>query len=145
MNPVSDLLLGCGLGALLAACISAPFLAPWSIRVRYLAAAPMVDPWFGLAPAPLLEMRVVTLTSVESDHGRVVLVVDGLGTGRARRSTRLNLGSCAPFIVARFDGWAALHTPLLVVIEEDRRVSLYGPHGAIAELVVAEQRRGNAR
>jgi len=138
VNPVSELLLGCGLGALLAACIGAPFLAPWSIRVRYLAYTPMVDPWIGLAPVPALEMRVVTLASVEANRGQVVLAVDELSTGRTRHRTKLSREVCAPCIVAELDGWAVLRTPLLMVMEEDCRVHLYGPRSEIADLVLAE-------
>jgi hypothetical protein len=120
----------------MAAWVSAPFLAPWPVRVRFLAATPMVDPWTGIAPAERLHMRAVTLESVEAERGQVDLVVDGLGAHCRLRSRE----SCAPFVVAELDGWSASHMPLLMVIEEDRGVDLYGPHSSVTDFVLTGEK-----
>jgi len=135
---MSNFLIGGALGALVAAFISAPFVAPWRFRVRYLASAPMADPWLGLAPAPGMQTRAVTLTSVRAARGVVELAVNELGTGRISRRTTLTCESCPPCVIAELDGWATLGTPLLLVTEEDHGVHLYGPHRDVADLVLAE-------
>jgi hypothetical protein len=130
---MSNFLIGCALGVLVAGAIAASLLAPWPIRVRLLAAAQSADPWLGLCGTPRLDMRAVTLAEVEAGQGRVELVVDEVGTGRRARRTGLIRQVAAPFIVAELDGWSALHTPLLMIIDEDRSVQLHGPHGAVAD------------
>jgi hypothetical protein len=140
VNAVSNFLLGCGLGALLVACISVPFLAPWPIRVRYLAATPLVDPWIGLTPEPRFQMRAVTLASVEADQGQVELTVDELGARHHARSIVLTREACAPGVVAELDGWSASNTPLLMVIEEDGSVHLFGPRTAVTNLALAGEK-----
>ena len=137
---MANFLIGCALGALVAAFISAPFLAPWPVRVRYLAAAPTADPWMGLAPAPGMQMRAVTVAAVDCERGDVELTLEEIDTGRGPRRRMLMCGSCSASVVAGLDGWAVQRTPLLVVIDERRGVSLYGPDREVTDLVLAEGR-----
>ena len=125
-------LIGCALGAFVAACIGAPFLLPWPLRVRYLVTAPMTDPWTGLGPGPRLDMRAVRLCAVESDHGEVELTFDEIDTGHRPRIT-LASQECAPAALAKFDGWMVLRTTLLMIVDHGY-AHVYGPDGAVTTL-----------
>lgn len=125
-------LLGCALGALIAVAIVAPLVAPWPIRMRYLATAPMTDPWSGLALAPGLEMRAVRLSTLECREGDVEISVEEIDTDRTCRVT-LERAACAPAAVAKLDGWLALGAPLLMMTDHGQ-VHVYGPDGAVTNL-----------
>jgi len=126
-------LIGCGLGALVVVCVGVPFLAPWSIRVRYLVNAQVADPVFGLAPLPRLVLREVKISAVRPVLGHVELEVEERGT-RWGRHTLLTRDACGPGLVARLDGWSTLHTPLLLIVDEDGQTHLYGPDGSVTNL-----------
>jgi hypothetical protein len=130
--------IGCALGALVAASIGSPFLLPWSLRVRYLAVAPMTDPWTGLGLAPRLDLRPVRLSAVESEHGDVELVFEEIGTGHQSRIA-LARSACAPSALAKLDGWMALRTTLLMVMDHGH-AHVYGPDGAVTNLTLASER-----
>ncbi|MGO9873092.1 MAG: hypothetical protein ACLPVY_04760 [Acidimicrobiia bacterium] len=129
-------LFGCSVGALIAACASAPFLVPWPLRVRYLVTAPMTDPWFGLGPVPLLDMRAVLLCSVEREGRDVELVFAEIDTGH---NVGITLRSAyLPGAVAQLDGWMARRTPLLLI--NDGHAHVYGPDGAVTDLTFAREK-----
>jgi hypothetical protein len=130
--------LGCALGALLAVTIAAPLLAPWRIRVRYLATAPMTDPWTGLGLAPRLDMRVVRLSALECREGDVEITVEELDTDRTSHFTLARAG-CAPAAVAKLDGWMALRTPLLMITDHGH-VCVSGPDGAVTNLSLTREK-----
>ena len=48
----------------------------------------------------------------------------------AVRAMVLSRDGCVPSVVARIDGWSALHTPLLLIVDQAGGVHLYGPDGA---------------
>lgn len=125
-------LLGCAVGAAVAACIAAPLLLPWPVRVRYLVNAQTVDPLLGLGPIPRLNLRAVTVASVVVDNGRVDLTLEEVDVVRA---TVLSREGCLPSDVARLDGWSAVDTPLLMIVDEEAdaagRVHVYGPDGSV--------------
>jgi hypothetical protein len=132
---MTNFLIGCVLGVFLVVCVGIPFLAPWPMRVRYLVDAQYADPVLGFAPVPRLAIGVVTLTAVRADGGHVDLVVDETGAGVSGHGGRvLSRDACAAAVVARLDGWSALHTALLLIIDEKHRVHLYGPDGSITDL-----------
>ena len=133
---MSNFVIGSTLGALVVLCIALPFVGPWSIRVRYLATAPLVDPWLGLGAAPRFQMRMVFLAGVVARDGRVELTVDERARGRDAQP-EVFTRECSPAVVAQLDGWSAVHTPLLMVIEEDGRVHLYGPRSSVTDLIPA--------
>lgn len=135
---MSTFVIGCALGALIAACISAPFLLPWPMRVHYLVAAPMTDPWTGLGLAPRLDMRAVKLRAVESHHGDLELALDDLDTGQSSRVTIAN-SACVPSVVSKLDGWMALRTTLLMIMDHGD-AHLYGPDGAVTNLNLAREK-----
>jgi hypothetical protein len=125
-------LIGCSIGVLAAACIGAPFLLPWSLRVRYLAAAPMTDPVLGLAPGLRVEMRAVRLSAVECHRGELELVVHDLADPSTGRVT-LAASTYTPGALAKLDAWLALRTPLLMLIDPEG-VAVHGPDGALNNL-----------
>jgi hypothetical protein len=125
---------GCALGALIAACIGAPFLAPWPVRLRYLLTAQVADPVLGLGPAVRLSLREVTLTAVEADRGHVELALAETGPGCAARPETLTRDDCPPSVIAQLDGWLATRTPLLRIADDDDEIQLYGPDGAVLHL-----------
>ena len=132
---MSHFLLGCALGAAIAASVGVPLFAPWPFRVRYLATAQTIDPLLGFGPTPRLATRAVTVVSVEAVDGHVQLELADLGSGRDTRRTTLSRRACTPAVVAELDGWATLREPLLMIIDEDRSVHLYGPKGAVTDLL----------
>ena len=137
---MSHFLIGFAIGGAIVACIGVPLIAPWSIRVRYLAAAPAFDPWFGLdlGMTPRLDIRPVKLVSVESNHGGVDLAVEDLdGDPRSRRT--LARTSCPTHAVAELDGWMALRTPLLMIVDREL-VHVYGPDRAVTNLSFVKER-----
>jgi hypothetical protein len=136
MSVVSQVVIACAVFGLVAASISAPFLLPWSLRVRYLVDAPWTDPFLGLGPAPRLEMRAVTLSALDIRHGDVEVGFDEIG-GRRTSVIRFDRSGCAPGVIARFDGWMALRTPLLVMMWDRGQVHIYGPDDEVTELTIA--------
>jgi hypothetical protein len=133
------LLLGCVLGFLFVGCIAAPFVAPWRVRVRDLVNAQVADPVLGLGPARGVSLSEVTVTLVDAERGHVDLVVDearGRGAPRRRAFTR---EACSASMVAQLDGWSAIHTPLLLVVDESGDTHLYGPEGAVTHLHRAQE------
>lgn len=130
--------LGCAIGALIAAAVAAPLFAPWSFRVRYLVAAPTTDPWHGLGLTPRLEMRAVRLSAFECHDGDVELVADEVDTDRTTRITLVRQG-CTPALVAKLDAWMALRTPLLMITDHGH-VHVYGPDGAVTNLSLAGEK-----
>jgi hypothetical protein len=132
---MSNFLIGSALGALVVLCIALPFVGPWPLRVRFLATAPLVDPWLGLAVAPRFQMRMVTLEAVEARDGHVELTVDEPARGRDAQPAVFAREGCSPALVAQLEGWSAVHTSLLLAIEEDGHVHLYGPRASVTDLV----------
>ena len=130
--------IGCTLGAAIIAAIGAPFLAPWPFRVRYLANAQNVDPLLGLGPVPRLDMRVIRLESVEVAAGHLELGLVEEGGRRATSRATVSRPEFAAGEVAKLDGWMAAHTPLLVVIDEDHSVHLFGPDASVTDLTVTK-------
>jgi len=135
MSVLSQVVIACAVCGLVAASISAPFLLPWSLRVRYLVNAPWTDPFLGLGPAPRLEMRAVTLSALEIHHGDIEVAFDEIG-GRRMSVIRFDRSGCAPWVVATLDGWMALRTPLLMMTDRGQ-VHIYGPRDAVTELTIA--------
>jgi hypothetical protein len=137
---MSHFLIGFAIGGAIAACIAVPLVAPWSFRVRYLATAQAFDPWHGLdlGLTPRLDMRAVKLVSVEAKHGGVELAVEDLDGDRASRRT-LARTSCPPHAVAELDGWMALRTPLLLMVDGEL-VHVYGPESAVTNLSFVKER-----
>ena len=125
-------LLGCAIGASIAAVVAVPLVAPWPVRLRYLLTAPATDPFHWLAPTPRLEMRAVRLTEFDCHDGDVDLIADEVDADRATRITLEHRG-CTPAAVAKLDGWMTLETPLLMMTEHGK-VHLYGPDGAVTNL-----------
>ena len=126
-------LLGCLIGAALCAAVAVPLLLPWPARVRYLVNANTIDPLLGFGPAPRVSMRVVVVDAVDACGGRLELV---LGDGMTERRSHFEVPGCVPARVAILDGWSALRTPLLLMADEEGRQHLYGPSGAVTDLVV---------
>jgi hypothetical protein len=137
---MSDFIVGCALGFLCVGCIAAPFVAPWRIRVRYLVAAQVADPVFGVGPPRDVTLREVQLTHVDAEGGHVDLVVEEAGVAPASRRRALTRESCAPSVVAKLDGWSTTHEPLLMVVDESGDIHLYGPDGAVTYLSRAEEK-----
>jgi hypothetical protein len=137
---MSHFLIGCAIGGAIVACIGGPLIAPWSVRVRYLAAAPAFDPWLGadLGLTPRLDMRAVKLVNVEADHGGVELAVEDIDGDHGSRRT-LARTSCPPHAVAELDGWMALRTPLLMIVDREL-VHVYGPESAVTNLSFVKER-----
>jgi hypothetical protein len=135
MSAVTQVAIGCAVCGLVAASIGAPFLLPWSLRVRYLVNAPWTDPFLGLGPAPRLEMRAVTLSGLEIHHCDIEVAFDEIG-GRRTSAIRFDRSGCAPRVVAKFDGWMALRTPLLMILDSGQ-VHIYGPGDVVTELTIA--------
>jgi len=135
---MSTFALGCALGALIAACIGAPFLLPWPMRVRYLVAAPMTDPWTGLGLAPRLDTRAVKLRAIERHNGDLEFALDDLDSGQNSRIT-ITRSAYVPSVLAKLDRWSALGTTLLMIMEHDH-THLYGPDGAVTYLSLAREK-----
>ena len=125
-------LLGCVIGAALCAAVAVPLLLPWPARVRYLANASTIDPLLGFGPAPRLSMRVVVVEAVDVCESRLELV---LADGMTERRSSFEVPRCVPARLAMLDGWSALRTPLLLMADEEGRQHLYGPNGAVTDLV----------
>lgn len=137
---MGEFLLGCALGFLFIGCIAAPFVAPWRIRVRYLVNAQVADPVFGVGPPRDVILSEVQLIVVDTERGRVDLVVEGAGAGPSSRRRALTRESCAPADVAKLDGWSTTNEPLLMVVDECGATHLYGPDGAVTHLSRVEER-----
>jgi hypothetical protein len=127
---VPHFLIGCALGGVIAACIAAPLLAPWRVRVRYLVNAPMTDPLLGLGLTTRAEMRAVTVLGVATNCRHVRVVVGEAGAGCEGRISTLTREACSPAVVAELDEWAARGTPLLMLVDEAGDAHVYGPDGA---------------
>ena len=137
---MSAFFLGCVLGFLFVGCVMMPFVAPWRLRVRYLVAAQVADPVFGVGPPVDVSLREVRVVSVRTEAGHVELVVDEAGAAPVARRRVLARASCAPGELAQLDGWSAAGTPLLMVVDEHCDTHLYGPDGAVTYLTRAEER-----
>jgi hypothetical protein len=136
---MTHFVVGLVVGACVAAGIAAPVILPWRFRVRYLANAPMGDPFLGLGRPPGYVTREVRAAEVEA-HGRHVdLVLDEDFPGHGVRRTVLTSEACPPASVAALDGWMTLRTPLLLIIDEHGAVNLYGPNSAVTEFGLATE------
>jgi hypothetical protein len=135
---MSQFVIGGAIGAFIVGTIGGPFLLPWSLRVRFLVNAPMIDPFLGLGPEPCLDMHAVRLTAVEIHHGDVEVAFDEMGAGRTSVMTCAGAG-CPPAAVAQLDGWMALRTTLLVTMDHGH-VDVYGPGGGVAGLSLSASR-----
>jgi len=126
---VAAFLVGCAIGVVAVLCVAGPVLAPWSLRVRYLATQ-VPDPVLGMGLIPRLHMRVVTLADVFAADGVVeLLVVDDGGAGAG--GCKLSGAACSPGVLARLDGWATLSIPLLMLVDDDGDWQLFGPDGGV--------------
>jgi hypothetical protein len=120
-------LLGVVAGAILALAVGAPLLASWPTRLRWLLAAPAMDPLLGLTSWSGLLMREVTVVEVGT-HGDAVEVTLAEGCGRSPARLRsLVADSITPGVVAQLDGWSAIHLPLLLIIDAAGEAQLCGP------------------
>ena len=137
---MNHFLLGCALGFLFVGCIAAPFVAPWPVRLRYLVAAQVADPVFGLGPPRDVTLQEVHVTHVDADRGHVDLVVEEAGVALASRRRVFSRESCAPADVAKLDGWSTTHEPLLMIVDERGDIHLFGPTGAVTYLNRVEER-----
>jgi hypothetical protein len=97
----------------------------------------MTDPLTGLGAPPGLEIRGMRMVAVNADRGRVEVVVDEIGPGEVPRRATLTREDCPAAAVAQLDGWESLHTPLLVIADEDAQVHMYGPDGAVTDFRLA--------
>ena len=129
---------GCALGGFVVVAIAVPLVAPWRIRVRYLATAPTMDPWTGLGLTPRPDMRVVRLAALESRDGTVEISIEEVDTHRAVRVTLVRT-ACAPAVLAKLDGWMALRTPLLMMAD-DGHFHMYGPDGVVTNLSLVREK-----
>ena len=108
------------------------FLAPWPMRVRL--------PRCGSDDRPVDRARARApprhasgeVGAVESDQGDVELTVDEIDTGRRARRITLASQECAPSTLAKFDGWMALRTTLLMIVDHGY-AHVYGPDGAVTD------------
>jgi len=137
---MSDFLIGGALGFLFVACVAAPFVAPWRMRIRYLVNAQVADPVFGVAPPSDVTMREVHMTWLAAERGHVDLTIDEAGGGPVHRPCAFTRDACPPGVIAMLDGWSATQVPLLLVVDENGHTHLYGPDGAITHLARAEER-----
>jgi hypothetical protein len=137
---MSEFLLGCALGFLFIGCIAAPFVAPWRIRMRYLVAAQVADPVFGVGPPRDITLREVQLAHVRAERGRVELVVEQAGVAPASRRRALTRDSCVPAVVAQLEGWSTTRESLLMVVDENGDIHLHGPDGVVTYLSRVEER-----
>ena len=133
---MDNFLFGCMIGIAAALCIAAPFLLPWHTRVRYLVSVPAIDPRLGTGPLPRHELREVRVAAVETCRGQLELAVEEVGAGHNHRRTALVRDACEPAVIARLDGWAVLDTPLLLIVDDERRAHVYGPDGAVTNLAL---------
>jgi len=82
-------------------------------------------------------MRAVRLCSVERKDCDVELVFAEIDTGH---NVGITLRSVyVPGAVAQLDGWMALRTPLLLIMD-DGHAYVYGPDGAVTDLTFARER-----
>ena len=137
---MNQFVLGCGLGFLFVACIAAPFVAPWRVRLRYLVAAQVADPVFGVGPPRDVTLQEVQVAHVDAERGRVDLVVEEAGVALASRRRAFTRDACAPADIAKLDGWSATHVPLLMVVDERGDTHLFGPDGAVTYLNRVEEK-----
>ena len=128
---MSEFLLGCALGFFFVGCIAAPFVAPWPVRVRFLVAAQVADPVFGVGPPRDVILQEVHVMNVDAAQGHVDLVVEAAGVAPARRRRAFARDSCAPADIAKLDGWSTTHESLLMVVDERGGGHLFGPNGAV--------------
>ncbi len=136
---MNHFLLGCAIGFVLFGCIAAPFVAPWPVRLRYLIAAQVADPVFGIGPPRDFTLQEVHVTHVDAERGHVDLVVEEAGAARAGRRRTICRESCAPADVAKLDGWSATHESLLMVVDERGDIHLFGPNGGVTYLNRVEE------
>ena len=136
---MTQFLLGCALGIFFVGCVVAPFVAPWRVRVRFLVAAQVADPVFGVAPPRDVVLQEVQVTRVDAEQGHVDIVVEEAGLERASRCRVFARDSCAPADVAKLDGWSTTHDPLLMIVDERGDAHLYGPNGAVNYLNRVEE------
>ena len=82
---------------------------------------------------------MVRLSEVECHAGALQIFVRGLADERAADVT-LTASACVPGTLAKLDGWLALRTPLLMVIDQGD-ADVYGPDGELKALRVEIQVR----
>jgi len=133
---MTNFLFGCVIGIAAAVCIAAPFFLPWHLRMRYLVSVPAIDPRLGVGPMPRHEMREVRLARVQTAGTHVDLLVEEPGAGSASRCSHLVCDVGTPAVTAQLDGWAAVDTPLLLIVDDDHRAHVYGPDGAVTNLAI---------
>jgi hypothetical protein len=97
----------------------------------------MTDPWFGLGPVPLLDMRAVQPCSVERKDCDVELVFAAIDTNHNACITFRS--AYVPGVVAQLDGWMALRTPLLLITDEGH-AHVHGPDRAVTDFTSAQER-----
>ena len=124
-------LLGGLVGFAFVCCVCVPLFGPWRMRIWYLVNAPVGDPILGLAGAPGVTLREVTVTTVETSARGVELTVVDVARGRGSAHRTLRREHCTPGEVARLDGWSVTRTPLLLVVDEVGATHLFGPDGAL--------------
>ncbi len=124
--------LGFLLGAAVALAVSAPWVAPWPIRLRLLLAGQTPDPFLGLSPLTSLDMSEVEIVDVlvRGDSLEVAVAAPFRGSGPVR--TRLLVTALrAPGRIAQLEGWCAVRIPLLLIIEEGGGAQLCGPDATL--------------
>lgn len=126
-----------GIVVLIAGCaalVVLPLQLPWPQRVRWLVASNALGYW-GLPTQPTIMTEVFVVDVCAGDPFWVVL----RAPGAARPDTTLVLAEAAPFgTVPRLARWRAAGTPLLLVSDRSRSVSLHGPTSAVCGLTVLD-------
>ena len=128
--------MGCVVGAVLAALIAAPFWLSWPASMRWLLASQAPDPiamGVGAITSPLALQEVV-LVDVAIAYGRLRIIACEVAGHEQVRSLHLTGEVLAPGTVAALEGWCAAASPLLLWYESDDDVHLFGPHVSVTGL-----------
>ena len=130
-SDMEPFVIGVVLGATVVALFAAPLVAPWRVDIRWLIAAQLPDPIYGITPWPVHLMREVTVAEVLV-HPRVVRGRPRAGTAGAGARAHADhdlvctRSYCAPLKVG-----ARIQEPLLLVVDELGAAQLTGPDATV--------------
>jgi hypothetical protein len=142
---VSPLLLGVMVGVIGALTFSAPLLASWPTRLRWVLVAQTMDPFGGMPAWSGVVMCEVAIVEVSVQADRVeVTVAEGRG-GSSMRQRRLVVHSTAPGLVAQLEGWWTVRLPLLLTSGGSGEAHLAGPGATLTGFREASHREHRHR
>jgi hypothetical protein len=116
------------IGAATAALVVLPLVASWPMRLRWLIASQAAHPLFSLPMSTGYVLSEVRLVDVRPRLDAVDVTV--AEPPEPRRSRRLRTVT-HPGTIAKLEGWHAIRTPLLLLVDDTGTAQLCGPDASV--------------